>query len=145
MDFKYCSRCKKMYTVGNLKLCAECIRELDDYMIVIRDFLDEHKWANLTMVADGTGIDERDLLYLLRSERLVLNEADASFRCESCNKPIRKGRFCDECKQNMGNSFADVAKDMQSKFAKNNNTSSSRNSAQKMQVLNRYVDKNDKF
>lgn len=138
MDFRYCSRCKKMYTVGNLKLCSDCIRELDECMIKIRDFLDEHKRANLTMVAEGTGVEERDLLYLLRSERLVLNEADAAFRCEICDKPISKGRYCDECKQNMGNSFADVAKDMRNKIANNEN----RNLGRKMQVLDKYANKN---
>ncbi len=150
MDYRYCSRCKKMYTIGNNKLCAECIRDLDDCMRVIRDYLDENPRANINMVSEGTGVEERDILYLLRAERLELSEAGSGLVCDGCGNPISRGRYCDACKMNMGNSFASAAKDIRerknpqlrdnaNKYVNNRTSEESRKSdGKKMHVVEKY-------
>ena len=43
----------------------------------------------------------------VREERLAFSEACADgILCEHCGVPIRTGRFCDKCKNQMANSLA---------------------------------------
>ena len=44
----------------------------------------------------------------IREERLSLSVAGADgIVCETCGKPIRTGRFCEKCKNNMANALAE--------------------------------------
>lgn len=152
MDYKYCSRCKKVYSgVGGSKLCGNCLRLLDEFMRKIRDYLDEHRGANISELSEGTGIAERDILYLLRNERLELLTNDGSFLCDICGEPIKSGRYCDKCKSNMGNNFANAASNMaarrnpepESRYQRTSraDVGMSTNKGREMQVLDKYRNK----
>jgi len=154
MDYKYCSRCKKVYSgVGGSKLCGNCLRTLDEFMRKIRDYLDEHRGANISELSEGTEIAERDILYLLRNERLELLSNDGGFVCDICKEPIKSGRYCDKCKSNMGNSFANAASGMaarrnpgmsEGRYGNTNRADAGFSQAakgKKMQVLDKYKNK----
>jgi predicted amidophosphoribosyltransferase len=142
-------RCKKLYTSGTLNLCTACAKELDECVRTIGAYLDEHPRANIKTISEETEVSERDIQYLLRTERLQL--VNTGLVCDKCGTPINSGRYCNKCRADMEKEFTQVAKDMEQKShseseARNKRISEEklRSAAQKMQVLYKYKDKEGK-
>lgn len=78
--------------------CEKCgAKAYDDYGKV-RLFLEEHAGANAVEVEAATGVTQKSIRQMLRESRLqVADDSNGFLRCEMCHKPIRSGRFCQEC------------------------------------------------
>ncbi len=152
MEYKYCERCKKLYTVGTLKICSECMKELDECVKTIKEYLNDHPRANINTISKETEVSERDIFYLLKNERLEL--VNAQLVCDKCGAPIEHGRYCAECQEEMRREFSnlennmkrerigeDEKRDSYMKAAKAINERSMRDAARKMQVLDKYKQK----
>ena len=103
MDYKQCNFCRMPFqSLGN-KLCGDCLVKLDEDFIKIRDYLYEHDRAGIEEVSEATGVSRKSIFYLLREERLLVGDENGDgvgiLKCESCKKPIRTGRICAGCKQ----------------------------------------------
>lgn len=114
MEYRYCVRCKKLFTMGTIKMCAECVKEIDQAVLKIREYLDEHPRANIKMIASETDVSERDILYLLREDRVVL--VNSGIICDKCGEPIEKGRFCTKCQNAMKMEFDTTARMLREKI-----------------------------
>ena len=102
MEVKQCDFCRKPFHSYGSKICADCLMLLDSAWFIIRDYLYEHGNAGVEEVSYATGISKRYILYLLKEERLLVGndngDAGGFLKCESCKKPIRTGRMCVSCK-----------------------------------------------
>lgn len=59
-------------------------------------------------VAEELDVSVKQIRQWIREERLSLSVAGADgIVCETCGKPIRTGRFCEKCKNNMANALAE--------------------------------------
>lgn len=78
--------------------CEDCkFVDYDDYGKV-RNYIEEHKGANILMVAANTGVSKRQIRNLLRQDRIELVEEGLPIlRCEMCRTPIRSGILCKKC------------------------------------------------
>ena len=156
MDYKYCARCKKLYTIGSTKLCSQCLKDLDECMKTIKTYLDKNPRASVNIIAKDTEVSERDIFYLLKNERLELTEAQLV--CDKCGVPIEKGKYCEECQREMEKEFSDVENDMKRKLSglssinneerysqaeRERREMSRREAARKMQVLEKYRNKQE--
>lgn len=104
MDYKYCKRCKKLYTFNGNKLCQDCIRELDDIVVEIKNYLADNPVANVMKICKELEVDEKDILYLMREQRIELTQIDVSklgFACASCGEPTLGEKYCKNCKEKM--------------------------------------------
>lgn len=109
MEIRHCRRCRKIYTYGTIEYCSDCLTEFDEIINKIRDYIYDNPNANIYNICEGTGVDERDVLYLIRVGRLVLSEKLKLFKCEKCGVSISSERYCDSCKQEISKTLNSVA------------------------------------
>jgi len=103
MQFKQCEFCRAPFQYMGKSVCGDCFLKLDEDFILIREYLWENDKAGIEEVSEATGVSRRNILYLLKEERLIVGDengkANAILTCESCKRPIHTGRMCAACKQ----------------------------------------------
>lgn len=113
MDFKNCRFCKKSFR-GFSALCPTCVEQLDQKYLIIRNYLDKNTGANITILAQDTGVDEKSILYLIREGRIALRGDSGGIQCMKCGVPILSGRYCEKCKGNLTRDLETTRSAMQS-------------------------------
>jgi len=96
--------CRKPFNSLGRRICNSCLEQIDKDFITVRDYIYEHKQTNMDKVSDETGVSKQHILYLLKEGRLILDDetgAGGFLLCESCKKPIKTGRLCDNCTKNV--------------------------------------------
>jgi len=100
MGVKQCEFCRKPH-LGN-RLCSDCLQQLDEDFILVREYLYDNEGAGIEEVSEATGVSRRTIFYLLKEERLIVGDengcVNSILTCESCKKPIATGRMCTACK-----------------------------------------------
>lgn len=114
MSIIKCRFCRKTFQ-GFSALCPTCIEQLDSKYIIVRNYLDKNKSANLRQVADDTGVDEKSLLYLIREGRLSLHGEDGKVICLKCGASIETGKYCEKCKGNLVHDLENTISAMEEK------------------------------
>ena len=75
---------------------------LQDRLDTALDYLEEHPDTSVEQTAADNDVTMKQIRQWVKEERLILSSATvAGIVCEKCGKPIRTGRFCDKCKENM--------------------------------------------
>ena len=107
MEVKQCDFCRRPHQMLSNKLCTVCVVKLDEDFIKIRDYIYDHEGAGAEEVSVATGVPKKSILYLLKEERLSIGgEVEgALLLCESCKKPVRSGRLCASCKNEVMSSM----------------------------------------
>lgn len=100
MDIKTCRYCKKSFR-GFTALCPACAETIDKKYQAIRNYLDTNHAANIRIVAEATGVEEKVILFLIREGRIELRGASADVACLKCGAAITSGKYCDKCKGNL--------------------------------------------
>ena len=81
-------------------------KKLEDKFHEVKQYLEDHPGASVEQTATDNDISTKQIRQWVKEERLILSSAtEAGIVCEKCGKPIRTGRFCDKCKENMANAF----------------------------------------
>lgn len=70
MDVRNCSRCGKIYAYDGFKICLSCRRDDEKDFKIIKEYIDENPGANISEVAEGTGVDTKKIIEFLREGRL---------------------------------------------------------------------------
>ena len=116
MALANCDRCGRLFNRVTRNICPDCIREEEQMFDEIKAYLREHEGATVTEVSEATGVAEERILHYLRDGRLVLS-GTMSYPCESCGKPIRTGRFCTECKNDLEAGMSDAARSLKQQLS----------------------------
>lgn len=96
----YCKHCGGVLVYKGLgeyrcELCNE--RDYDDYGKV-RNFLDEHRGANVAEISSATGVTHKSIRTMIKDNRFeVINNRAGYIRCEICGVSINSGRLCSKC------------------------------------------------
>jgi len=100
MNIIQCNICKKPFQSFGRRICADCLEKIDKDFIVVRDFIYEHKKADMDTVSEETGVSKQIIKHLLKEGRLTMDEPGSAglLMCEVCRKPINSGRMCETCK-----------------------------------------------
>jgi len=109
MNIIQCSICKKPFQSLGRKICNECLEKIDKDFIIVRDYIYEHKHADVDKVSEDTGVSKHTIIYLLKEGRLIVDDPSGSggglLTCEVCRRPINSGRMCDGCKEKVSSTM----------------------------------------
>ncbi len=108
MDVKNCKQCGRLFNYIGQPLCPNCMMELEDKFQEVKKYIQDHPAANVTQVADETGVTTKQLRKWVREERLSFSDSSlVGLNCENCGAMIKTGRFCENCKASLGNALAE--------------------------------------
>ena len=109
MEVRNCRSCGRLFNyMGGAPLCPACQKKLEEKFQEVKAFLEENPNSSVETVAEELDVSVKQIRQWIREERLSLSVAGADgIVCETCGKPIRTGRFCEKCKNNMANALAE--------------------------------------
>jgi len=100
--------CKKPFQSFGSRICGNCLEKIDKDFIIVRDYIYEHKHADMDTVSEDTGVPKQIIMHLLKEGRLTIDDPSGEsgiLFCEVCKKPINTGRMCKSCKEKVANTM----------------------------------------
>ena len=92
-------------------MCPACREASETKFQEVKDYIRENRGVGIQEVAEACEVDPAQIRQWLREDRLEVTEDSAVFlNCEGCGAPIRSGKFCEKCKQDMTKGFDQVLK-----------------------------------
>ena len=116
MNLSNCSRCNRVFSknVAGEEVCSACLKESEVSYRKIFDYFTSRPAATAKEIAEGTGVDIKEIHRFVRERRLQLAKVQQTASCEKCGGPIFGGRFsgklCDNCREKIA---TDLKKDFQ--------------------------------
>lgn len=129
MEVRTCKRCGSLfnYMGGGMPLCAACNKALEAKFQEVKQYIYDHPEANIKEVAEDNEVSVSIIKKWVREERLTFAKGSAvGIECERCGKTILTGRFCEECKRNVIDSFTEQYKTPEPKVAKKKTSDSAK-------------------
>jgi len=98
MDLNKCAKCGKLFA-SNEDLCTNCLsQDLKDLETVRKFLLDNPKSSTLEEICSETQVSKKDILrYISKGRFDDVTNLGKFFSCIYCKKPIKRGRYCDDC------------------------------------------------
>lgn len=112
MEVRNCRKCRKLFNyIGGQPICPACKEELENKFQEVKKYIQDHRNASVSEVAEQCEVEESQIRQWVREERLMFAEGSVSgIGCEVCGTPIVSGRFCDKCKASMINDLNSVGR-----------------------------------
>lgn len=110
MEVKNCRDCGRLFNyIGGSRICPGCRTKLEEKFTEVKRYIDDNKDATVNMVAEEMEVSVKQIHQWIREERLAISDNSAiMIPCESCGGPIRTGRYCDKCRNNMASKLGEV-------------------------------------
>lgn len=107
MDVRNCRRCGRIFNyVAGPFTCPRCREEMEAKFQDVKTFIRENPGVGIQEVSEACEIDKSQIYQWLREERLELAEGSMiSLSCEGCGKPIKSGKYCENCKRDLTTGF----------------------------------------
>jgi len=118
-DVRNCKRCGKLYNyIGGPMLCPICLDKDEEDFKRIKDYLYENPGASMAEISSVLEISTEKITRFLREGRLEIinNENNLILECESCGRPIKTGRYCDDCAREMREDLKKTARNIKASF-----------------------------
>ncbi|HHY21710.1 MAG TPA: hypothetical protein GX525_07475 [Bacilli bacterium] len=99
-----CPLCGRIFVRALRPVCESCFREYEKMFQTVYTFIrkKENREATIQEVVEHTGVEEEYIQQFIREGRIKTSQfPNLYYPCESCGSPIREGRICDKCKQNI--------------------------------------------
>lgn len=108
MEIRNCKQCGRLFNYMGKTLCPECLKGKEDEFTIVKNYIRENPSSGIAEVSEATGTSVKQIRQWVREERLLLTEpsATAGINCESCGRPIRTGRLCPSCKNQVSRELA---------------------------------------
>ncbi len=114
MDIRNCKNCGRMFNYMGSPVCPNCVNTLEDVFQQVKKYVEDNPGANIQTVAEENEVSVHQIRQWIRQERLAFSDdSQVGLNCEKCGTLIKTGRFCDQCKMNLGNAFADAIREPQ--------------------------------
>ena len=90
-------------------LCPNFREAEEEKFQEVKKYVQENRRCGMQEVSEACDVTLNQIQQWLREERLVLSDdSPMGIGCEKCGKMIKSGRFCQECVNQMTNSFQSV-------------------------------------
>lgn len=115
MDVRNCKRCGKIYNYTGSAVCNNCLRQEQEDFEKIREYLFRNPNSSAAEVSEALGIELKVISRFLKEGRLEadyirMSDEDSVLTCEKCGRPIKSGRFCENCVREMQSDFSKAIK-----------------------------------
>lgn len=112
MEVKNCRDCGRLFNyVTGPRLCSECKQKLEDKFMEVRDYIRDNPAANIAEISENMDVSTQQIHQWIREERLIFSpDSMVTIDCEHCGAPIRTGRFCDKCKNEVAHGLDSLYK-----------------------------------
>ena len=70
MDIRNCRRCDRIYQHRGSKYCPNCMLELDEIFVKVRDYIYDNPNATVLEVSEALDVEENIILEFLKEGRL---------------------------------------------------------------------------
>lgn len=99
-ELKNCPRCGKLFAYSCSSICNNCLNAEEEEFKLVKEYIYDNPGAIIPEVSDATGVSVDKIMRFLREERLEISSENSNLilECESCGKPIKSGKYCEECK-----------------------------------------------
>lgn len=78
--------------------CEDCGSVAYDDYGKVRLYIEGHKGATAADVEKGTGVPQRNIMRMLKEDRIEVAEGSkATLHCEMCGKELKSGKYCPQC------------------------------------------------
>ncbi len=110
MDVRNCRNCGRMFNyLGGPPICPVCRSKAEEDFQRVKEYIRENPGAQMAEIAEANEVSVQQIQQWVREERLEFSkDSQISLNCEKCGEPIRTGRFCEKCKNNMASSLTDA-------------------------------------
>ncbi len=107
MEVKNCRDCGRLFNyIGGPRLCGNCKAKLEEKFDEVKEFIRANKSATIAVVSEECEVSQKQITQWIREERLEFSEdSSVTLQCETCGAPIRTGRYCNACRNNVKNDF----------------------------------------
>ncbi|SHI38513.1 TIGR03826 family flagellar region protein [Lutispora thermophila] len=104
-ELRNCIRCGRVFAYTYSPICSKCLEQDEEDFRIVKDYLYDNPGSNVFEVSEATGVSVEKIMRFLREERLEISSENSNLvlECEYCGKPIRTGRYCEECKNKLAN------------------------------------------
>lgn len=98
MELNKCAKCGKLFPSSE-DLCTNCLsQDLIDLEIVRKFILDNSSVNTIDEISNKTNVSKKDILRYIDKGRFDdIEHLGNFFTCTYCKKPIKRGRYCDDC------------------------------------------------
>ena len=106
-DIRNCRICGKIfnYVMGPV-VCPRCKEKLEEKFQEVKKYIQDNHGADIPEVSEACDVDPAQIRQWIREDRLQFaDDSPIMIPCEKCGKMIRSGRFCEQCKAEMTNTF----------------------------------------
>lgn len=99
-ELRNCPRCGKLFSYFGRPICNRCIDEEEEEFKIVKEYIYNNPGATVFEVADATEVSVDKILRFLKEERLEITSDNVNLilECESCGRPIKTGKYCEQCK-----------------------------------------------
>jgi methionyl-tRNA synthetase len=110
MEVRTCRSCGRLFNyITGPSRCPACSDALEKKFQEVKSYIWEHKTATLQEISEENDVSPNQLRQWVREERLTFSDdSPVGLECENCGATIKTGRFCQECKNKLGNSLNSV-------------------------------------
>lgn len=104
-ELRNCIRCGKVFAYTYNPVCNKCLEQEEEEFKLVKEYIYENPGSTAYEVSEATGVSVEKIMKFLREERLELSSDNTNLllECESCGRPIKSGRYCEECKNQIAN------------------------------------------
>ncbi|RPF54353.1 TIGR03826 family flagellar region protein [Aquisalibacillus elongatus] len=109
-DLANCPRCGALFLKGPLDVCQNCYQEEEEKFDLVYQFIRQKKnrMATVLEVSSETGVEEKLIMKWVHQKRLHPAQfPNLTYPCERCSNPIREGKLCKDCADELKEGFND--------------------------------------
>lgn len=109
MTVRNCRKCGKLFNhVTGMPICPACREGLEKTFQEVKKYIRENRNAGIQEVAEACDVEPGQIKQWIREERLEFTSDSAvKLPCECCGAPIRTGKYCEKCKNDMAKNLSE--------------------------------------
>lgn len=97
MELRNCKECKKLFvSVSGRTICRDCHEKREKSYDRIIKYLNNNPNASIEDVCKATKVTKDSVIELVKNRKISLS---VEYECEICEKKIKVGKICPECKE----------------------------------------------